>query len=82
MFAARWSWLVPLAGAAIVFAAVLVTTPPGFRAVSDVLVGSPRGPNADAAAYALGAAASLGLVTLMLIAAISAGIDFVIKRGR
>ncbi len=60
------AWLVPLGAALAVFAAVLLTTPPGFGAVGDVLFGSVRGPNAEAAAYAVGAAASLALVTLLL----------------
>ena len=82
MFGAPWSWLVPLVGAALVFSGVLSTTPPGFRALSDVLFGSPRGPNADAAAYALAAAASLALVALIVIATITAGVEFVTKRSR
>jgi len=81
MFRTRWSWLVPLIGAALVFGGVLLTTPPGLRALSDVLFGGSRGPNADAAAYALGSAASLALFALIVIAAITAGIDFVIKRS-
>jgi hypothetical protein len=82
MFAAWWAWLVPLVGAAIVFGGVLLSTPPGFRAVSDVLLGSPRGPAADAAAYALGAAASLALAMLLLLAALIAAIETLIRRGR
>lgn len=61
-----WTWLVPLVSAASVFGFVLSTTPPGWRAIPDVLLGSVRGPNADAAAYALGAAASLALVALVV----------------
>jgi hypothetical protein len=82
MFAAWWSWVVPLVAAAGVFFGVLLTTPPGVRAITDVLLGSPRGANADAAAYALAAAASLALVALLVVAAILAGIDFVIRRTR
>jgi hypothetical protein len=73
---------VPLIGAGLVFGGVLLTTPPGVRALSDVLLGGSRGPNADAAAFALGAAASLALVALIVIATITAGIEFVIKRSR
>jgi hypothetical protein len=58
-------WLVPLVGAAGVFAAVLAVTPPGFAAIGDVLFSSVRGPNAEGAAYALGAAASLALLALL-----------------
>jgi hypothetical protein len=82
MFASRWSWGVPLVGAAVVFASVLLMTPPGLRAITDVVLGSPRGANADAAAYALGSAGSLALLTLLGLAAILGGIDFVIKRSR
>jgi hypothetical protein len=76
------SWLVPLVAAAAVFAGVLLTTPPGFRSIADVLLGSPRGANADAAAYALGSAGSLALVTLVVLGAILGGIEFVIRRTR
>ena len=72
----------PLAGAAAVFVSVLLTTPPGLRTLTDVLFGSPRGANADAAAYALAAAGSLALLTLLVLAAILGGIDFVIRRTR
>lgn len=65
-----WAWLVPLLGGILVFSAVLATTPPGFQALGDVLFGQPRGPFASAAAYAIGAAGTLGLLTLLLLAAI------------
>jgi hypothetical protein len=61
--------VVPLVGAAAVFSAVLAVTPPGFGALADVLFGLPRGAFAAAAAYALGAAGSLALLTLLLLAA-------------
>src|SRR5438132_13692725 len=67
MFCARWSWSVPIAAATAVFTAVLLTTPPGLHALSDIVLGSPRGPSADAAAYALGAAGSLALLTLLVL---------------
>jgi len=73
---------VPLVGAAGAFGLVLWTTPPGFGAIGLVVFGSPRGVVADAAAYALGAAASLALLTLVVLAAILGGIDFVIRRTR
>jgi hypothetical protein len=50
MFGSVWSWLVPVLGAALVFAGVLLTTPPGFGAIGLVLFGSPSGAVADAAA--------------------------------
>ena len=72
----------PFAGAAAVFSGVLITTPPGFRAISDVLLGSPRGAAADAAAYALGAASSLALVSLLLLAALGAAARAAMKLRR
>jgi hypothetical protein len=59
VFGSVWSWLVPLTGAALVFAFVLATTPPGFTSIGTVIFSS----GADPAAYAAGAAASLALVT-------------------
>jgi hypothetical protein len=82
MFRSRWSWSVPIAAAAAVFAAVLLTTPPGFRALSDILLGSPRGPSADAAAYALGAAGSLALLTLLFLGALLGALDLALRRKR
>ena len=67
-------------GSAAVFGGVLLTTPPGFRALTDAASGAARGPNADAAAYALGAAASLALVALLVLGAVSYGITFLIRR--
>ena len=82
MFRSIWSWLVPIVCAAAVFAAVLLTTPPGLRALSDVVLGSPRGPSADAAAYALGAAGSLALLTLLLLGVVLGAIDLAMRRKR
>jgi len=73
---------VPVLGAALVFVAVLLTTPPGFGAIGAVLFGSPRGATADAAAYAIGAAASLALLALVVLAALTAGVDFARRHGR
>jgi hypothetical protein len=70
MFRSPASWLVPLIGAGAVFAFVLLTTPPGFGALGDVVLGSARGANADAGAYTLGAASSLALLTLVVLAAL------------
>ena len=61
-------WAVPLLVALLVFVFVLSTTPPGFGAFPDELLGQARGPNLDAAAYALGSASSLALVALLLAA--------------
>jgi hypothetical protein len=82
MFASPWSWLVPLVGAGAVFSAVLLTTPPGFLALAQVVVGPPTGQNPDAAAYALGAAASLALVALVCLAAICFILDTTVRRLR
>jgi len=71
-----------LLGAAATFVAVLLITPPGFRAITDVLFGSPRGPSADAAAYALGSAASLALAALIVLALACAGLDLALRRLR
>jgi hypothetical protein len=73
-----WVWLVPLVGAAGVFAFVLATTPPGVIAVPTVMISS----SADAAAYAAGAAASLALVTLLGLAVVCTGANYVVRRLR
>jgi hypothetical protein len=82
LFAPVWSWSVPLVGCAAVFVFVLLTTPPGFAAIGEVVFVSARGPLADAASYALGAAASLALVTLLALAAICAVLALLIRRLR
>jgi hypothetical protein len=79
MFGRPWTWVTPLVGAAAVFVAVLWITPPGFGAIVDVVVGSPRGPSADGAAYVLGAAGSLALSTLLVLALVSVGIEFALR---
>jgi hypothetical protein len=66
----------------VVFGFVLWVTPPGFGAIAEVVFGSPRGPNADSAAYVLGAAGSLALVTLGVLAVVSVGIECVLRRRR
>ena len=80
MFRRAWSWIAPLVGAAAAFGFVLATTPPGFAGVADLLFGTPRGVNADAAAYALGAAASLALVTLVALAVVFGALDAALRR--
>jgi hypothetical protein len=76
-----WTWIVPLLVTLGVFSGVLLTTPPGFGAISDVLFGLPRGPNAEGAAYALGAAGSLACVSLVVSAAVCASIDTALQRS-
>lgn len=80
MFRVTWSWVVPLAGAVAVFSAILVATPPGFAAIPQALFVTSRGPSTDAAAYALGAAAAFGLLTLVLLAAICALAEKMLSR--
>jgi hypothetical protein len=82
VFCSPWSWSVPIAAAVAVFVAVLLTTPPGFRALADILLGTPRGPSADAAAYALGAAGSLALLTLLVLGAVLGSLDLALHRKR
>ena len=78
-----WRWLVPLVAALLVFSGVLLATPPGFASIADLLLGPPRGARADAAAYAVGAAGSLALLTLALVWAACALLDAVVsRRGR
>lgn len=76
------AWPIPLLAGAAVFSYVLLTTPPGFRALADVLFGSPRGINADAAAYALGAAASLALLALAATALVVLLVEVAMRRWR
>ena len=65
-----WPALLALLVALLVFCAVLLVTPPGFVAFVDLLIGPARGPRGLAAAYAVGAAASLALVSLLVVAAL------------
>jgi hypothetical protein len=81
VFRAAWSWVIPVAGALVVFSAILVTTPPGFAAIPQVLFFASRGPSTDAAAYALGAAAACGLVTLAVLAALCVVAERALRRG-
>jgi hypothetical protein len=76
-----WTWLVPLLAALAVFSAVLISTPPGFASIADVLLGPPRGPRAEGAAYALGAAASLALLALVSVWALCALLNAFVRRS-
>jgi hypothetical protein len=80
MFARSRTWVGPLVGTALVFLAVMWTTPPGFGAIADVVFGTPRGTNADSVAYVLGSAASLALMTLLVLTLVSVGIDLVFRQ--
>ena len=75
-----WTWLVPLVAALAVFSAVLLTTPPGFGAVAEVLLGPARDARAEGAAYAVGAAGSLALLALLATWAVCALLDAVVRR--
>ena len=67
--AIAWTWIVPIVASGLVFGAVLLTRPPGFGALGGLFLGPLRVIEADAAAYALGAAASLALVVLLALSA-------------
>jgi hypothetical protein len=77
-----WTWLAPLVAALAVFAGVLLVTPPGLASIGEVLLGPTRGARAEAAAYALGAAASLALLTLACVWAVCALLDALVRRLR
>jgi hypothetical protein len=70
VFQTKWSPLLAAVLALLVFAAVLAVTPPGARALYDLLLR----PTDDAvtlqASYVVGAAAFLALLTLVVSAAI------------
>ena len=66
----------PLLGAGVVFCFVLSTTPPGFVALQTAVLST----GTDPAAYAAGAAASLALLTLMLLAIICGIADALVTR--
>ena len=58
--------------AGVVFCGVLLTTPPGLMSLPDLVLGPARGARGAAEAYAVGAAASLSLLTLVLTAGVVA----------
>ena len=72
----------PLVGASVVFCGVLLSTPPGFRGLGDVVFSAARGPSTDAAAYAVGAAASLALLALVVLAVVCGGLEVALRRWR
>jgi len=69
---------VPLLGAGAVFCFILATTPPGFVALETAVLST----GTDPAAYAAGAAASLALLTLVLLAIICGIADLLVGRLR
>jgi hypothetical protein len=80
VFRRLWAWIIPLVGAVAVFTFVLLTTPPGFRSIPEVLFSPPHGLSGDASAYALGAAASLALVCLVALGAVCLGLEVALER--
>jgi hypothetical protein len=58
--------LVSLLLAGLVFAGVLLGTPPGWVSLPDLVLGPARGARGAAEAYAVGAAASLSLLVLVV----------------
>jgi hypothetical protein len=64
--------LVCLVAALAVFGGVLLSTPPGLSSLPDLLLGPARGARGAAEAYAVGAAASLSLLTLGAMAGVVA----------
>jgi hypothetical protein len=64
--------VVSLVAALAVFCGVLLSTPPGLVSLPDLLLGPARGARGAAEAYAVGAAASLSLLTLMVTAGVVA----------
>jgi hypothetical protein len=64
--------VVCLVAAGLVFGGVLLSTPPGLVSLPDLLLGPARGARGAAEAYAVGAAASLSLLTLVGVAAVVA----------
>jgi hypothetical protein len=58
--------LVSLLLAGVVFAGVLLSTPPGLVSLPDLVLGPARGARGAAEAYAVGAAASLSLLVLLV----------------
>ena len=62
--------LVSLLAATAVFVLVLSCTPPGFASLPELLIGPARGARGAAEAFAVGAAATLALATLLLVAGV------------
>ena len=73
--------LVCLLTAGVVFIGVLLSTPPGLVSLPDLVLGPARGARGAAEAYAVGAAASLSLLTLLVLAGFVA-LWKLVARGR
>ena len=72
--------VVCLLAAGLVFVGVLLDTPPGLVSLPDLVLGPARGARGAAEAYAVGAAASLSLLVLLVTAAGVAVWKFVVRR--
>jgi hypothetical protein len=66
--------------AGLVFAGVLLSTPPGLVSLPDLVLGPARGARGAAEAYAVGAAASLALAVLVVSGAVVAFSKLVRRR--
>lgn len=75
LLAPRWPPIAALCLAAAVFVGILVATPPGLLAPVMVFIMPAHVPGALSAAYAAGAAASLALLTLVIVAPVLAFLD-------
>jgi hypothetical protein len=81
LLAPAWPPIVALLAAVAVFLGVLLTTPPGLAAPF-LLLFTPSDPRSLAASYAAGAAASLSLGTLLVLAPALALLDFALRWAR
>jgi hypothetical protein len=86
VLATKWSPRVAAAAAVLVFGAVLAVTPPGARAIYDLLLRSTDDAVTLEASYVVGAAALLALLALVLVAAVGSAIEvtlaLLVRRGR
>jgi hypothetical protein len=81
LLAPAWPPIVALLAALAVFVGVLLATPPGLAAPFLLLL-APGDPRGLGAAYAGGAAASLSLGTLLVLAPTLAFVDFAVRWAR
>jgi hypothetical protein len=73
--------LVAVAAGAVVFVLVLLSTPPGLVAIPDAVRFPPNDPRSLSAAYTAGAAASLAIVTMLVVGLVLA-VGSLLTRGR
>jgi hypothetical protein len=72
--------VVCLVAAGVVFCGVLLSTPPGLVSLPDLMLGPARGARGAAEAYAVGAAAALSLLSLLLTAGVVALWKLVVRQ--